>query len=40
MGKKNPRPLAERVSSAAEAALADQKHVTAVDVFLRIGWLA
>jgi hypothetical protein len=40
MAKKDPRPLDERVSSAAEAALADQKYVTAVDVFLRVGWLA
>jgi hypothetical protein len=40
MVKKNPRPLEERVRSAAEAALADQNYVSAVDVFLRIGWLA
>ncbi len=39
MEKRSPRPLDERVRTAAEAALADQKHVSAVDVLLRIGWL-
>jgi hypothetical protein len=32
--------LEERVVSAAEAALADERHVSAVDVFVRIRWLA
>ena len=40
MAKKSSKPLEERVSSAAEAALTDQKYVSPVDVFLRIGWLA
>src|SRR5437773_10865495 len=34
------KTLEERVVSAAEAALAEQRHVNAVDVFERIGWLA
>jgi hypothetical protein len=39
MGKKNPRPLEERVREAAETALAERQYVSAVDVLLRIGWL-
>lgn len=39
MAKRNPTALAERVSTAAEAALAGQSYVSAVDVLLRIGWL-
>jgi hypothetical protein len=39
MGKRNPRPLDERVTEAAEVALAHQKYVTAVDVLLGVGWL-
>jgi hypothetical protein len=33
-------PLEERVTRAAEAALAEQSYVSAVDVLLRLGWLA
>jgi hypothetical protein len=40
MSKKNRLPLAERVTRAAEASLADRDYVRPVDVFLRIGWLA
>jgi hypothetical protein len=41
MGRKQSgRTLEERVASAAEAALAAQRYVSPVDVFLRIGWLA
>jgi hypothetical protein len=32
--------LEERVTRAAEAALAEQRYVSAVDVLLRLGWLA
>jgi hypothetical protein len=40
MSSKNRTPLADRVSQAAEAALAAQNYVGAVDVLLQIGWLA
>lgn len=40
MSRKNRTPLVDRVSQAAEAALAAQKYVSAIDVFLEIGWLA
>jgi len=40
MSRKNRTPLSDRVGSAAEAALAAQNYVSAVDVFLEIGWLA
>ncbi len=33
------QPLEERVRTAAEAALAEQKYVSAIDVLLGIGWL-
>jgi hypothetical protein len=39
MSRKNRRPLPERVVSAAEAALADKQYVSAIDVFLGLGWL-
>jgi len=32
--------LEERVTRAAEAALAEQSYVSAIDVLLRLGWLA
>lgn len=31
--------LGQRVERAAEAALAEQQHVSAIDVFLGLGWL-
>jgi hypothetical protein len=31
--------LEQHVERAAEAALAEQQHVSAIDVFLRLGWL-
>jgi hypothetical protein len=41
MGRKTKRrPLDERVAEAAEAALAAQKYVGAIDVLLGVGWLA
>ena len=39
MHRKNPRALAERFVEAAEAALADQDAVSAIDVLLGLGWL-
>ena len=39
MSRTNKQPLHERVARAAEAALADHDYVSALDVFLRIGWL-
>ena len=39
MAKQRTRPLAERVSEAAEAALAAQNYVSVIDVFRGIGWL-
>ena len=39
MSRGNRRPLEERVTEAAAAALAAQKYVSPLDVFLRIGWL-
>ena len=39
MGRKNRIPLADRVVSAAEAELAARKYVSAVDLFLGLGWL-
>lgn len=39
MSRKNPRPLADRVSEAAEASLADQHYVSTIDVLLGIRWL-
>ncbi len=39
MSRQNRRPLADRVIEAAEAALAAQGYVSAIDVFLGIGWL-
>lgn len=40
MGSKNRKNLAERVTEAAEAALASGNAVSPLDVFLGIGWLA
>lgn len=37
--KKNRRPIADRVAEAAEASLAAQHYVSAIDVLVRIGWL-
>lgn len=37
--KRNPRPLADRVTEAAENALAAQGYVSLLDVFLGMGWL-
>jgi hypothetical protein len=37
--KKNRRPLADRVALAAEASLAAQHHVSAIDVLVHMGWL-
>ena len=39
MARKNQRPLADRVAEAAEAALAAQDYVSAVDVLIGIRWL-
>jgi hypothetical protein len=39
MSRKNKLPLAGRVEQAAEAALAANKYVRAIDVFTRMGWL-
>lgn len=39
MSRKNSVPLADRVAKAAEAALAAQHFVSAVDILIRIGWL-
>ena len=39
MSRKNRVPLADRVARAADAALAAQHFVSAIDVFLGIGWL-
>ena len=39
MNRKNQKPLAERVTEAAEAALAAQSYVSIIDVFHGIGWL-
>jgi hypothetical protein len=39
MRRKNRRPLADRVAEAAEACLAAQHYVSAIDVLVRIGWL-
>ena len=39
MSRKNPRPLSERVSEAAEAALAARRYVSPIDVFGGIRWL-
>src|SRR5262249_5086852 len=39
MRRRNSRPLVDRVTEAAEAALAAQDYVSIVDVFLGIGWL-
>jgi hypothetical protein len=39
MTRKNQRPLADRVAEAAEAALAAQDYVSAVDVLIGIRWL-
>ena len=39
MQRKNPRTLADRVVEAAEAALARQDFVSAVDVLVGVGWL-
>jgi len=39
MSRKNQIPLADRVAKAAEAALAAQHFVSAIDVLLGIGWL-
>jgi hypothetical protein len=40
MASKNKDPLENRVANAAEAALAAQGYASALDVLLRIGWLA
>jgi hypothetical protein len=39
MSRKHKRPLADRVTEAAEAALADQGHVSPIDVLVGIRWL-
>jgi hypothetical protein len=39
MSRKNRVPLADRVAKAAEAALAARNYVSAIDVFVAIGWL-
>jgi hypothetical protein len=39
MSRKNRVPLADRVASAAEAALAAQHFVSAIDILIGIGWL-
>jgi hypothetical protein len=39
MSRKNRRALADRVTEAAEAALAAQDYVSPIDVLVRIGWL-
>jgi hypothetical protein len=39
MSRTNKQPLDERVARAAEAALADHDYVSAVDMFLGIGWV-
>ena len=40
MSRKNRIPLADRIAKAAEVALADQRFVSAIDVFIGIGWLS
>lgn len=39
MSRKNRRPLGDRIVAAAEASLAAQHHVSAIDVLVRMGWL-
>lgn len=39
MGRKSRTPLVDRVAKAAEAALAAQGYVSAIDVLIGIGWL-
>lgn len=39
MNPNNPKKLSERVTRAAEDALADRKYVSPIDVLLGIGWL-
>jgi hypothetical protein len=39
MSRKNRRPLVDRVTEAAERALAAQDYVSPIDVLVRIGWL-
>jgi hypothetical protein len=39
MSRKNRRPLADRVTEAAEASLAAQHYVSPIDVLVRMGWL-
>lgn len=39
MSRKNRVPIADRVAKAADAALADQHYVSAIDVLVGIGWL-
>lgn len=39
MSRKNRRPVADRVTEAAEASLAAQHYVSAIDVLVRMGWL-
>jgi hypothetical protein len=39
MSRKNPRPLAERVTDAAEALLAAQDYASPLDMLLHLGWL-
>ncbi|MBO0737896.1 MAG: hypothetical protein J2P48_15205, partial [Alphaproteobacteria bacterium] len=40
MSRKNRIPLADRIAKAAEVTLADQHFVSAIDVFIGIGWLS
>jgi len=39
MSRRTKEPLPDRVARAAEAVLAKQRHVSAIDVFCRLGWL-
>jgi len=39
MHPETKRKLEDRVIQAVESALQDQKYVSAIDIFLRIGWL-
>jgi hypothetical protein len=39
MSRKNRVPLADRVAKVAEAALAAESHVSAIDVLVGVGWL-
>ncbi|WP_315758894.1 MULTISPECIES: hypothetical protein [unclassified Bradyrhizobium] len=39
MSRRNNEPLSDRVARAAEALLAEEHHVSVVDLFCDLGWL-